>query len=236
MDFHLDYGLRLCTDPEYKSLYNWAINEVGADGISIGRDQIPWPWTLLFSVTSCSLTDQFEIDERLESVGSSQTIRMTLRPTSWRNDSYTGDVIYSMLGTDRVIRDFTLQVLPLVDATKAEQCSAWGSVAYTSEIDFRSETTEDCLLFYLHVKPETFGRYVALVDQGAIKTALFSVGSADGFYSDWSPSISTDHVKVLARGSEQKIGVPDGFQDEIPRLGQVREARLQLHRHFKLGQ
>ena len=62
MDHHLDYGLRLNTEPEYKTLYAWAINEVETDGSLIGQDQIPWPWTLFFSATSCELTNQLEIE------------------------------------------------------------------------------------------------------------------------------------------------------------------------------
>jgi hypothetical protein len=48
MEYHLDYGLRIQTEPQYKSLYSWAINEVEADGSTIDRDQIPWAWTLSF--------------------------------------------------------------------------------------------------------------------------------------------------------------------------------------------
>jgi hypothetical protein len=51
VDFHLERGLRLHTDPEHKSLYSWAINEIDDQGQQIGRDQIPWPWTLYFCPT-----------------------------------------------------------------------------------------------------------------------------------------------------------------------------------------
>lgn len=49
MEFHLDYGLQLQTEPEHKSLYKWAINEIDAQGRQIGHDQIPWEWTLHFT-------------------------------------------------------------------------------------------------------------------------------------------------------------------------------------------
>jgi len=74
------------------------------------------------------------------------------------------------------------------------------------------------------VKPETFARYVALIDRGAIDNILFSVGSVDGFYSEWSPSISTNEVKVLLSGDEHKFDLPPDFQGEPPRLGRVRDA------------
>jgi hypothetical protein len=244
MDYHLDYGLRLHTEPKHKSLYNWAINEVEADGRPIDRDQIPWVWTLLFSATSCVLTNRLEIatqfslkseSEDPPQIETDQIIRMTLRPGMRANGEFVDDVTFSMFGTKRTIRDFMLEVRPLDDSAKAEGCGAWGSVSYTSEIDFRNETVDDCIWFYLYVKPETFARYVALIDQGAIDTILFSVGAVDGFYSEWSPSISTDKVKVLLGGDEHKLDLPPDFQGEPPRLGRVRAARLLLQRRLELG-
>jgi hypothetical protein len=239
MDYHLDYGLRLHTEPEYKNLYSWAINEVETDGSPIGRDQIPWRWTLYFSATSCVLTNRLEIaapfslrgeSENPPRIEADQIIRMTLRPGARRS----GDVTFSMFGTKRAIRDFTLEVRPLNAPAEAERCNAWGSVSYTAEIDFRNETVDDCIGFYLYVKPETFARYVALIDRGAIDNILFSVGSVDGFYSDWSPSISTNEVKVLLTDDEHKFDLPPDFQGEPPRLGRVRDARLLLHRRLEL--
>jgi hypothetical protein len=165
MDYHLDYGLRLHTEPKHKSLYNWAINEVEADGRPIDRDQIPWVWTLLFSATSCVLTNRLEIatqfslkseSEDPPQIETDQIIRMTLRPGMRANGEFVDDVTFSMFGTKRTIRDFMLEVRPLDDSAKAEGCGAWGSVSYTSEIDFRNETVDDCIWFYLYVKPETF--------------------------------------------------------------------------------
>jgi hypothetical protein len=237
MDYHLDYGLRLHTEPKYKSLYTWAINEVDADGLLIDRDQIPWAWTLLFSATSCVLTDQIEITAQFSPprIERDQIIRMTLRPGIRRNGEFVDDVTFSMFGTKRAIRDFTLEIRALDDAAKAERCNAEGSISYTAEIDFRNKTVDDCIWFYLYVKQETFARYGALIDQGAIDTIIFSVGSVDGFYSEWSPSISTDKVKVLLSGTEHKLDLPPDFQGEPPRLGRVRDARLLLHRRLELG-
>jgi hypothetical protein len=64
VDFHLDRKLRLHTDPEHKALYNWAINEIDAQGRQIGSDQIPWHWTLNFTATSCVLGDSFDIESQ----------------------------------------------------------------------------------------------------------------------------------------------------------------------------
>jgi hypothetical protein len=235
MHYHLDYGLRLHTEQEYKNLYSWAINEVAADGSPIDRDQIPWRWTLYFSATSCMVTNWLEISAPFSLRGErdddpplteeGQLIRMTLQPSE--------NVAYSMFGTKRTIRIFTLEVRALEDSAETERCDAWGSVSNTSEIDFRDETVRDCICFYLAVKPETFAHYVALIERGAIDEIRFNVGSVDGFYSEWSPSVSADNVKVLVSGDEHRVDLPPDFQGKPPRLGRVRKAHLHLIRRLE---
>ena len=46
-----------------------------------------------------------------------------------------------MFGTDRAIKSFQLDIHPIADPAEQESCRAWGSVSYTTEIDFRNETT-----------------------------------------------------------------------------------------------
>lgn len=243
MDYHLDYGLHLETKPEYKSLYAWAINEVGANNSRVGRDLIPWAWTLYFSATTCSLTNRLEIERRSLSGNSvdppkilaDQSIRMSLRPGMWHNEKFVSGTTYSMFGTKRVINDFGLEIAPHSDQTEPDHCYAWGSVSYTSEIDFRNETVDDCLWFYLNVKPQVFEHYTNLINQNAVDNVYFSVGSVDGFYSDWSPSISTNFIKVLLPGEEHTIDLPPYFDEEIPRLGKIGKAQLFLQRHLKFA-
>lgn len=140
-----------------------------------------------------------------------------------------------MFGTERAIPHFNVEIRPLSSAEEDEVCRAWGSISYTSEVDFRDETTDDCLWFYLDVKPETFARYVDLINFGGIDTGFFSVRLVDGLYSDWSPGISTSGVKVLLPDEEHQIDLPPDFGDELPRLGRVREARLILQRRLEFS-
>lgn len=66
---------------------------------------------------------------------------------------------------------------------------------------------------------------------------VFSVGRVAGFYSDWSPSISTSEIKVLASAhDEQHIRVPAGSEIDLPRLGQVVEAHLDIRTFRDLRQ
>jgi hypothetical protein len=56
-----------------------------------------------------------------------------------------------------------------------------------------------------------------------------------GFYSEWSPSISTTSVKVLTTVDQQKIILPPGLEFEPPRLGYVGEARLYINQRLEFG-
>lgn len=240
MDFHLTRGLRLNTEPEHKSLYNWAINEIDAEGHQIGRDQIPWRWTLNFTATSCVLGDSIEIKSKTapapREIEQRQVIRVTLRPGSrWDDADFFRKTIFSMFGTDRSIQDFQLEIHPIADPAEQESCAAWGSVSFTSERDFRDETIDDSIVFYMSVKPDTFGRYAAKIAHGLVDEMILSVGSVPGFYSDWSPSVSTGHVKVLTMGSEQSITLPPGFQFEPPRLGTVGAVMLYINRRLEFA-
>jgi hypothetical protein len=239
VDFHLEHGLRLHTEPEHKNL-KWAINEIDAQGQQIGRDQIPWKWTLSFTATSCLLCDsiaikpKFQIEEQTPAAPETvqdQIIRVQLRPgVAWE-----GQTTFSMFGTDRAIKSFELNISPIADPAKPERCGAWGSVSYTADVDFENVTTDDCIVFYLSVKPETFARYVAKVAHGLVDEMVFSVGSVDGFYSASSHSISTSNVKVLTGHSEQKITLPPGHQVEPPGLGRVGKAELYINRRLEFG-
>jgi hypothetical protein len=245
MDFHLERGLRLHADPEYKNLYEWAINEIDGNGQKVGGDQIPWAWTLNFTATSCTLGDGIEIKSPFQAQETSSTppevtqhqvIRAQLRPGRARDDGeYFRETTFSMFGTDRHIKTFQLDIRPIVDPAEREQCRIWGSVAYTFEIDFRNETSDDCIVFSLFVKPETFARYAAKIAFGSADEMVLSVKSVDGFYSDWSPSISTDNVKVLTGGSEQKITLPTDLKFKPPRLGRVGNAQLYINRRLEFG-
>jgi len=67
VDFHPDHTLRCNTDPKYKHLYKWAINDIDAQGHQISLDQIPWVWSLYFTATSCVLGESVEIESQFHS-------------------------------------------------------------------------------------------------------------------------------------------------------------------------
>ncbi len=185
MDFHVERGLRLHTEPKHKNLYSWAIIEIDAQGRQIGRDQIPWTWTLYFTATSCQLNDSIEIESQFRNeeatppkVTERQVIRLQLTPGDPRDErGHTRQPTYSMFGTDRIIKSFHLEIHPLADPAQREACTSWGGVSYTAEIDFRNETQDDCIVFYLLVKPVTFARYAAKIANNSVNEVVLRVES-----------------------------------------------------------
>ena len=63
MEFHCDYALRLITDTEYNSLYKWCLQEIDGEGKKVGRDLIPWHYSLYFDVINLRQTYSLERDD-----------------------------------------------------------------------------------------------------------------------------------------------------------------------------
>jgi len=241
MDFHLDNEIRLNNKTENESLYSWCLQEINSEGTQVGRDLIPWNWSFHFTASELRLIQGFEFgeesflddDEKVsedenKEFQDTEVITATLHPGictdgKWLED----DPRFSMLGTDRTITEFSLRI-SAVDEGEKEYCNVWGCVSYTSEIDFRDETTPDTVQIYLGLSKERFDRLADLFSSKTIDVVRIGVSRVAGFYCDWSPSITTNSVKVLARGSEQEIDVPEGCEIEPPRLGDVEKFDLTL--------
>jgi len=244
MEYHLDRKLRLNTDPEFAHLCSWAIYETDRRGEKIDDDHIPWDWTVWFTAARCEVLEFLELEPpwSFEDESSAppvlshkEIIRLTLRPRRHgRSNSLLSEVNLSMFGTGRVIEDFRLDIVPSDDRAFHALCTAWGSPAYSAEIAFRKETTEDCINFQLSVDRETFQRYASAISAGSIAEIDFGVGRVSGFYSKWSPSSHTAAIKVLA-GDEQNVEVPSETAIEPPRLGRVGRFHLYLKRPYVLN-
>lgn len=226
MDFHLERQLRLkATDEiEHKNLYQAAVIELDDHGVQVGRDMIPWGWTTFFTATELSVSDSIRFESKdlrgqeksaLE-ISRRHLIQVKLRPGDPRRPD-DDEPTYRMFGTDRTISDITLDILPAT-SPEDEGCTAWGSVSYSAETDFRTDTTPDVLHFYLQVSQAVYERYLWNIGQGLANEVVLAVGFVDGFYSEWSPSISTREIKVLA-GSEHVVQGSESV--ELPRLGKI---------------
>lgn len=230
MDFHLEYRLRIQADPEHENLYKWVINEVDEDGDIVCRDQIPWGWSLSFIATEIVLSDELSIGESVEERLSSlslntetlqrRTIQARLSPSAFWQTTYR------MFGTDRIIKDIRLDINPLESEDDAETCNAWGCVSNKYESDYGDDTSDDCIIFYLMVKPSTFDHYAARIAEGTADELFLSVGQVSGFYSECSSWVRTLDVKVLTDREEHSLQIPAGFEFDPPRLGSVGKATL----------
>jgi len=236
VDYHLDRKIIYSTEREHKSLYKWSLKELDAEGQQVGRDWIPWQWTLYFKAKNISLQESWKTEDRYpadEAKGQRETkerkfIRAELYPDSHIRCAPS----YSMLGTDRSVSKFMLQIEEIPD-DQEERCTAYGIVSYTTEIDFRDVTDEDSLWIYFHVHASTFAHYAQRITSDEVDSLTVRIGEVDGFYSDWSPSITTDKIRVLTDGREHKVeDVPEDF--ELGRLGEVGEAELYFVREKKL--
>lgn len=242
MDYHTDRKVIFSQDSEFESLYSWSLQEFDKDGNKIGRDQIPWHWTLYFSASELSYSDTITLEPNyLEdgekdkvTVRERQGIRAKLKPGGPWERLRGRETSYFMFGTNRDISTFDLVIEKIENDEEQEKCTVWGCLSYTTEIDFRDETTDDCIVFHLYVRSETFSRWADMITASAVDEAVLRVGGVSGFYSDWSPTISTDEIKVLTEGSEHKVEMPDETVKDIPRLGNVRNSEFYLLRKCDL--
>lgn len=229
MDYHLEGTVVLNDKPEHTNLYKWSLNEVGEPSLKFKTDQIPWTWSLYFLLSDIELHAVFKLDpwgaedEAAAKITARDFIRANLRPGSRLGPDL---VHFSMFGTNRRIEDITLTVRPAVDGV--EHCRAWGVVSYTTDHDFRDVTTDDSLGFELYLSPEHFAQLANRVAARAVGGGCLRVDSVSGFYSDWSPSISTYHVKVLTDESTHKVEIPEGCKFIPPRLETVRAFDLSV--------
>ncbi len=140
-----------------------------------------------------------------------------------------------MFGTGRRLEQFQLNIHPVTKLHSTEACQTWGCVAYTYELDFRDRENPDHLEFQLFVSAERFARYAAQIAQGVVDKIEFEAKGVAGFYSEWTPAISTSEIKILTQGDCHAIrpAPPDGLT--VPRLRSVAEASLRLIRNRGLG-
>lgn len=229
MDFEFDGRTVLLAESEHASLYPWSLREAPYGGSVSEHEQIPWQWDAEFIAREVELVRSVTVsgDDAIATVDG-HSIRAKLIPAETSQ-------IYSMFGTARRITDFLLVVRELKSEADKQDCRAWGTVRHTFELDFREETMDDRLVFYLGLRPSNFTRYVQMLEPGGLTSASFRVGGVSGFYSEWSPSISADLIKVLTHSKEHVVELPQGCDIAPPRLGTVLEATLEFNRIVRVS-
>ena len=217
----------------YKGLYDWCLQELVEDGSQAGRDLIPWNWSLYFTARELRVRDSIEMRPDLRAATDATLTQVLQRVSIFgnlvpgdRKDTRSSDrPRYSMLGTEREMSNFELMISEVEDG-QSERCTCWGNVSSSAEIDFRDINWPDTVLFDVHVSSDRFRHFLSLLRSGRVDDVVLRVGSVSGFFSDWSPGISTDHIKILTDRKEHAVEGAVGSCVVPPRLGTVGEAEL----------
>jgi len=61
VNYNLENKVLLSEDSEYKSLYQWSLQEFDKDDNKIGRDLIPWNYSLYFTASELRYSDSLDI-------------------------------------------------------------------------------------------------------------------------------------------------------------------------------
>ena len=81
---------------------------------------------------------------------------------------------------------------------------------------------------YLWLTPKRFNNLVEVIKAQRADIVRVRLGMVSGFYSEWSPSISTNYIKILAPEEDQKIIRPDNCKIAPQRLGEVGKFNLSI--------
>jgi hypothetical protein len=122
------------------------------------------------------------------------------------------------MGSEREIREFTLTI------EKGEHnsaCWCWACPEYEGGFDFHERIEPDCVAFNLRLASKEFDKISGLIVAGTIGSIDLCVGRVSGFYSEWSPDILTNIIKVLSGDTDHKIAIPDDVAHPIPKTGEV---------------
>jgi hypothetical protein len=239
MEYHIDNRVVLSTEREHKSLYSWSIKEFDEKGKQIGGDQIPWEWSLNFEVIELSSIHGVQIkagdDISDEEETQTQTVEITealhgkLRPSVEMRRAGA----YSLFGTQRRIEHFDLLIYKVAGDVR-EYCRLWGSPSYTSEWDFQDLTEPDSVQIYIYLSPEKFDQVSTLVKLPVATSVGVRLKGVSGFYSEWSPSIRTDRIKILANSKDQRLQNPEQLDFDPPALGYVQEFQISFRQDLPL--
>lgn len=241
MEYHLDRSIGFNPTPKYAGLYPWSIVEREAGETQVGPDWIPWEWTVSFRATSCTVSDDLELgtysgeSKSAERAVRRRVVRFKLRE-GHRTDNFEPRTTLSMFGTTRAFVIAELDVMPLEDGDTEERCVALGFPAYADDNDFVRQSQDDYLGFYLLVHKQAFWQLAENVKRGVVKEVIFSAGAVDGFYSTWTPDITTSAVKILTQGDAQPLTPAPPGDISLPRLGKVGRASLSVSHQIEFPQ
>lgn len=237
MDYEIDYEIRRTKEKEFTSLYQWSLQEFSKEGEPVGGKVIPWKWGADFTATDMSYVMEARrrgFSDEPAANENDEYILAALIPERYVDGELEDDSRFSMLGTSRQIEKIFLRITRL-EPGATQSCKVWSTVANSYENDFRHYHQPDRLQFDVQVEDHLFDLICTSINEPNVSLSL-SVSHVPGFYAEWSPSISTHNIKVLAGVpfDEQPIVSQGEFEDEPPRCGVAKEFDLTLVRKATL--
>ena len=240
MEMERDFAVHYSTEIEHKSLYQWCLRQTQEDGTQEDRDLIPWFWSLTFEATEVSHSISYSKDwnglddsdedekEDVENVDTSETIHAKLIPV----ERLSLPPRYFMFGYRDAVEEISITVRRSSNNTR---CTAFGFAKYRSEIDFRYEDVPHHLGFDLRLAEDKFDRILQLMRPNTLDRFYFRVGKVDGFYSDWSPEITTNSIHILPNSCLEELSLEE-HADRLPTLGKVRDCEIIVSRKIIVDQ
>ncbi len=223
MDYEVENTVRTSSASPHPSLYPWFIEEIGPDGKKIGPDYKPWGYGLHFDAKNLRVYRALTLAGDKSPV-SSDGIIGALIPSERGRDAPK----YSFFGTNRRVETFTLRISKCAD-DESESCSIWGSVAYVSEWDFENVRQPDAVEVNLALSPSRFKDLAEFVEDGRARGGV-TLRLVQGVYAEWSPSIRTDKIKLLANVDDQKLQIEPGADYTPTVLGVIGQFDYRFHR------
>lgn len=206
MEHNLDLKVSLNENPERSSLGKWCLDEYDSNDQKVDGDYIPWAWSCYFKSDQLRVSRQLDLnryDENYELVDKPLsdyrvTISGDLRSGRSDEDSILDRVSYSMFGTNRPITKFRLSISSAGEQDESRGCRLYGIPSYDSEdSNFRIKTEDDFFGIDIHIDEDEFNDLVQAVESKNADNIVLRISGASGFYSHWSPTINTSHIKIL---------------------------------------
>ncbi|MAG86198.1 MAG: hypothetical protein CMB97_02170, partial [Flavobacteriaceae bacterium] len=207
MESNLEHKIVLKT--ERKGSDDWCLRELDDNGRQIGLDQVPWRWTVMFSISEFRLSRGFGfgelsiVDRESEAVAErsnevdieeSEVMVAKMHPGVCRDGKWLEKAsTYSMFGTSRTISEFTLRVFKAKE-DESERCNIDGVVSYTTQDEYGKETSPDCIEVLLVLSESRFDRLATLIARKEIDSATLALSRVAGLYSEWSPLVTADTI------------------------------------------
>ena len=240
MEMERDFAVHYSTDIEHETLYGLCLRQTQEDGTQVGCDLIPWHWSLNFeaeevfhsinySKNRIGLDDRDEDEkEDVANVDTSETIQAKLIPV----ERLSSPPRYYMFGYRDAVKEISLEVIRSSNDTR---CTAFAFAKFRSEIDFRYEDVPHHLGFNLLLSEDKFVKILQLMRLNTLNRLFFRVRMVDGFYSGWSPEITTDSIHVLPRSCLEELNLEE-HADRLPIIGKVQDFQFFASRKIIVDQ